>query len=65
MPEAHGWKLIAIPLGGLALLGVLIWQCVRFWMLYSKAGGTGNLAGGVVCALLIVAWLVLAFKMLM
>ena len=65
MPEPYGWKLIAIPVGGLALLGVLIWQCIRFWMLYSKAGGTGNMVGGVVCALLIVGLLVLAVKMTM
>ncbi len=65
MTDQAGWKLIAIPVGGLALLGILIWQCIRFWMVYSKVGGSGNLAGGIVCALLIVAWLVLAVKMLL
>jgi hypothetical protein len=34
-------------------------------MAYSNVGGTVNLAGGIVCALLIVAWLVLAAKMLL
>lgn len=65
MDSNQSWKLIAIPVGGLALLGVLIWQCIRFWMLYAKGGGTGNMAGGVACALLIAGVLVLAFKMLM
>ena len=65
MDRNHGWKLIAIPVGGLALLGVLIWLCIRFWMAYSKLGGTGDLIGGVVCALLIAAGLALAVKMTM
>ena len=60
-----GAKAIGIVVGGLALLGVLIWQCIRFWMLYSKSGGTGNMVGGVACALLIVGLLVLAVKMTM
>ena len=64
MDGNHGWKLIAIPVGALALLGIFIWQCIRFWMAYSKVGGAVNLACGIVCALLIVAWLVLAAKML-
>jgi len=65
MDSNQGWKLIAIPVGGLALLGIFIWQCIRFWMAYSKVGGSGNLIGGVVCALLLVAWLALAAKMLL
>lgn len=63
--SGFGGKAIAIVLGGLALLGVLIWQCIRFWMLYSKSGGTINMVGGVVCALLIVGLLVLAVKITM
>jgi len=60
-----GGKAIAVVLGGLATLGVLIWQSIRFWSAYSKVGGMGNLAGGIVCALLLVGLLVLAAKMLL
>lgn len=63
--SGFGLKAIGVVFGGLALLGVLIWQCIRFWMLYSKAGGTGNMIGGVVCAVLIVGLLALAVKMTM
>ena len=59
-----GWKIIAVVLGGLALLGILIWQAIRFWMIYSKDGGTGPLIGGVVCSLLLLGWIILAIKML-
>ncbi len=65
MDSNHGWKLIVIPVGGLVLLGILIWLSIHFWTAYSRLGGSGNLIGGVVCALLIVAGLAVAVKMTM
>lgn len=65
MNEQLGWKLLAVVGGGLALLGVLLWQSIRLWMAYSKAGGTPNLVGAIVCTLLIVAWLAVAVKLTM
>lgn len=59
-----GWKIIAVVAGGLALLGILTWQAIRFWMIYSKDGGTGPLIGGVVCSLLLLGWIILAIRML-
>ena len=59
-----GRKIIAVVLGGLALLGILIWQAIRFWMIYSKDGGTGPLIGGVVCSLLLLGWIILAIRMM-
>jgi hypothetical protein len=65
MNEQFGWKLPAVVLGGLALLGILLWQSIRFWMAYSRSGGSSNLIVAVVCTLLIVVWLAVAVKMTM
>jgi len=65
MNEQFGWKLLAVVLGGLALLGVFLWQAIRFWTAYSKSGGTPNLVGALVCTLLVVAWLAVAVKLTM
>ena len=63
MADGFGWKAVAVVLGGLGLLGIFLWQAIRWWTAYSKLGGPGNLIGGVVFTLLIVAWIVAAVRM--
>jgi hypothetical protein len=65
MDGFNGAKAIGIVVGGLALLGVLIWGAVRYWMIFSKQGGGMPLAIAIVCTLLILGWLAGAAKMLL
>lgn len=60
MPERSGGKLVALVVGGLAAAGVLLWLGVRFGLDYSRAGGAGNLAGLLVCVLVLAAGVSLA-----
>ena len=64
MPGQYGWKRIVIPVGGLALLGVLVWGCIHFGMAYSRGGGAGNLAGLLVCVFVAAAALSMARRLL-
>ena len=60
----NGGKAIVVGVGGLTALGVLVWLFVRFGMAYSKSGGSGNLAGLLVCVLLLAGGASLARQML-
>ena len=64
MQDLLGFKALAAILGGLTLFGVFVWQTIRFWKSYAKVGGTGNLLGGILFVLFVVAWIAVAARLL-
>ena len=65
MDGFNGRRAIGAVFGGLAMLGVLIWQAIHCWMAWSKEGGTTPLALAIACTLLVIGLLALAAKMLL